>query len=91
LARQIRAVAEKQATGIFHATSEGYCTWYKLACTFLKELQVEHRFIPCSSEEFPTPTKRPLNSILENARLKELGINLFKDWKEELKQAMPSL
>jgi dTDP-4-dehydrorhamnose reductase len=91
LARQIRAVAEKQATGIFHATSEGYCTWYKLACTFLEELQIEHHFIPCTSEEFPTPTKRPLNSIQENARLKKAEINLFTDWKEELKRAVPSL
>jgi len=91
LARQIRAVAEKQATGIFHATSEGYATWYKLACTVLDALGIEHHFVPCTSEEFPTPTKRPLNSILENARLKELGINLFEDWETELKRALPAL
>jgi dTDP-4-dehydrorhamnose reductase len=84
LARQIMAVAEERATGLFHATSEGYCTWYELACAFLDELGVEHRFIPCGTDEFPTPTKRPANSILENARLKELGINRFRDWKVEL-------
>ena len=84
LARQIRAVVEKQATGIFHATSEGYCTWYDLACAFLEGLGVEHNFVPCSTDEFPTPTKRPANSILENARLKDQGINVFKDWKVEL-------
>ena len=85
LARQIQRVAGHQATGIFHATSEGYCTWYELACAFLDGLGVEHNFVPCSTDEFPTPTKRPANSILENARLKELGINLFMDWNEELK------
>ncbi|MEE9367553.1 MAG: dTDP-4-dehydrorhamnose reductase [Pontiella sp.] len=84
LARQIRVVAEQRATGIFHATSEGYCTWYELACAFLDGLEIEHSFIPCGTEEFPTPTKRPLNSILENARAKELDINIFKDWKDEL-------
>jgi dTDP-4-dehydrorhamnose reductase len=84
LARQIRAVAEQHATGIFHATSEGCCTWYDLAYAFLDGLGVQHNFIPCGTEEFPTPTKRPLNSILENVRAKELGINLFKDWKDEL-------
>ncbi len=84
LARQIRAVADAKTTGVFHSTSEGYCTWYGLACAFLEELGVEHNFVPCGTDEFPTPTKRPVNSILENARLKELGINLFSSWKEEL-------
>lgn len=84
LARQVRAVAEKQAPGIFHASSEGYCTWFDLACAFLNELGVEHHFVPCTSDEFPTPTKRPANSILENAHAKEHGINVFTDWKDEL-------
>jgi dTDP-4-dehydrorhamnose reductase len=84
LARQIRAVVEKGEPGLFHATSEGYCTWYELACAFLDGLGVQHNFIPCGTEEFPTPTKRPLNSILENGHAKELGINVFSDWKDEL-------
>lgn len=84
LARQIRAIAEREAHGIFHASSEGYCTWYNLACAFLDQLGIVHRFIPCTSEEFPTPTKRPSNSILENAHAKQLGINVFKDWNDEL-------
>jgi dTDP-4-dehydrorhamnose reductase len=84
LARQIKAVVEKEATGIFHASSEGYCSWYDLACAFLDQMGVKHHFIPCTTEEFPTPTKRPANSILENAHAKQAGINCFADWKEEL-------
>lgn len=85
LACQIRAVAECRATDIFHASSEGYCTWFDLACAFLDELGIRHNFVPCTSDEFPTPTKRPVNSILENARAKKLGINVFTDWKNELR------
>ena len=84
LARQIRAIAENQAYGLFHASSESYCTWYDLACAFLDRLGLEHHFIPCSSDEFPTPTKRPANSIMENAHAKRLGINIFSDWENEL-------
>ncbi len=84
LARQIRAVAERRAGGIFHASSEDYCCWYDLACRFLEKLGVEHHFVRCTSEEFPSPTKRPTNSILENAHLKALGINSFKGWEDEL-------
>ncbi|MBC8207533.1 MAG: dTDP-4-dehydrorhamnose reductase [Kiritimatiellaeota bacterium] len=84
LARQIAAVSEARATGIFHATSEGHCSWYDLACAFLEEMGVEHHFAPCLSKEYPTPAKRPVNSILENARAKQLGMNQFADWKKEL-------
>ena len=84
LARQIAAVIETKATGLFHATSEGHCNWYDLTCAFLDEMGVEHHFVPCSSEEYPTPAKRPVNSILENSHAKQLGLNIFSDWKEEL-------
>ena len=39
---------------------------------------------PCRSEEYPTPTKRPANSILENAALKAAGLNVMRDWREDL-------
>jgi dTDP-4-dehydrorhamnose reductase len=84
LARQMAAVAEDRLTGVFHATSEGHGSWYDLARTFLEKMEVPFRMVPCDSSEYPTPARRPKNSILENQRLKEAGINLFRDWKEEL-------
>jgi dTDP-4-dehydrorhamnose reductase len=73
-----------RATGIFHATSEGYCSRYELACVFLENMGIKHNIVPCGTEEYSAPAQRPANSILENARLKMAGINLFTDWKEEL-------
>ena len=84
LARQIKAVIDCRASGIFHATSEGHCSWYELACAFLEELGEPHCFVPCTTEEFPTAAKRPANSILENRHLNELDLNVFEDWKSEL-------
>jgi dTDP-4-dehydrorhamnose reductase len=84
LARQIAAVVEVQATGVFHATSEGFCNWYDLASRFLQFMQVPHRIAPCTTADYPTPAKRPANSILENGKLKKAGINLFADWENEL-------
>jgi dTDP-4-dehydrorhamnose reductase len=45
---------------------------------------VPHSFVPCTTEEYPTPATRPINSILENQRLKESGVNLMQDWKSDL-------
>jgi dTDP-4-dehydrorhamnose reductase len=84
LARQIEKVMDARLNGIFHATSEGYCTWYELARSFLKEMAVPHAVVPCSTAEYPTPAARPANSILENRRLKEAGQNVMADWRDDL-------
>jgi len=86
LARQVAAVADAGATGVFHATSEGHCSWYDLACRFLTLMDVPFRMSPCTTEEYPTPARRPSNSILENAALKQQSLNVFEDWDVELQQ-----
>ena len=84
LARQIAAVVDAKATGIFHATSEGYCSWYDLAGRFLQLMNVPHCMVPCTTAEYPTPARRPKNSILENGLLKRQGLNVFDNWDAEL-------
>ena len=75
LARQIETIIDANARGVFHATAEGYCSWYSLATYFLKKMAVAHNITPCSTDQYPTAALRPKNSILENRRLKEKGIN----------------
>ena len=91
LAEQIKKVLDADIRGIFHATSEGYCTWYELATVFLGELARfypirANAFIPCTTRDYPTPAARPANSILENQRLKEAGLNIMGDWRSDLIQ-----
>ena len=86
LAQQIKKLVEKDGRGIYHATAEGVCTWYELAGFFLENMNVAHRLVPCTSEEFPTAAVRPRNSILENRRLKEAGINIMTPWQDDVAQ-----
>ena len=86
LALQIEKLIEAGGQGTYHATSEGYCTWYKLATHFLDKMGVPHSFVPCTTEEYPTPATRPINSILENQRLKGVGANIMGHWKNDLDQ-----
>jgi dTDP-4-dehydrorhamnose reductase len=84
LARQIAAVVKSRQSGVFHATSEEYCSWYELAKGFLERMEVPFRMASCSTDEYPTPARRPENSILENEALKTAGLNLFNTWQVEL-------
>ena len=84
LARQLARLIESKTTGLYHATSEGYCTWYDFATYFLAAMKVEHSIAPCTTQEYPTPAVRPMNSILENRRLKEENINCMPFWQDDV-------
>ncbi len=84
LADQLQCLLEADVRGVLHATSEGWCSRYEWAVYFLRQLGLNCRVRPCPSYEFPTPAVRPKNSILENRRLKELGLNLMRPWQEDL-------
>ena len=84
LARQIKVLLEKELKGTVHATAEGYCSWYEGAKYFLECMEVPHLIEPCTTAEYPTPAQRPANSILQNQRLTQHGINCMKPWKQDV-------
>ncbi|HAL92456.1 MAG TPA: dTDP-4-dehydrorhamnose reductase [Verrucomicrobia bacterium] len=84
LAHQILAVVEADAAGLFHASGEGHCSWYDFAKEFITLMKLDCEVRPCTTADYPTPTVRPANSILENAALKKAGLNVMKDWREDL-------
>jgi len=85
LAEQIaRVIAAAPAPGVYHAVAAGTATWYAFARHFLAEMGIPFRIEPCAATEYPTPARRPHNSILENTRLNAAGINVFPDWHEDV-------
>ncbi len=84
LAQQLARLLEAGGQGIYHASAEGYCTWFELTCHFLHRLGVKKMVHPCPTSAYPTPAVRPQNSILENRRLKEAGLNVMRPWQEDV-------
>lgn len=84
LAGQIREAIARNCRGVYHATAEGHCTWYDFARKFLDLMKVDHALVPCSASEYPTPARRPANSILENSRLKNECANVMREWDADL-------
>jgi dTDP-4-dehydrorhamnose reductase len=84
LALQIAALIKSTGRGTYHATAESYATWYELADYFLNKMNIPHNVIPCTSDEYPLPAPRPKNSILENRRLKDEGIDVMNRWQADL-------
>jgi dTDP-4-dehydrorhamnose reductase len=84
LAIQIEHLVKNKGWGIYHASSEGSCSWYDFAKYFLKKLDVPHNITPCTTEEYPTPAIRPKCSVLENQRLKKANLNKMNHWQTDL-------
>ena len=96
LAKAIFAIIEnrkyKGNTGIYHYSNEGVCSWYDFT-KFIAELagNVDCDILPCHSDEFPSPVKRPAYSVLDKTKFKEtFGIRV-PYWTDSLKICMNNL
>lgn len=85
----IEQILEKEPEyGIYHSTNEGFTTWYEFAKDIFKIKGIDITVNPVTSEEYPTPTKRPHNSKLSKEKLHSIGIypsNYLDVLKEYLK------
>jgi len=84
LANQIARILPTEHFGLFHMTNEGSCTWYEFARAIFEIAGVETDLSPTTSDAYKTAAIRPKYSVLENARLKELGLNQMRHWREAL-------
>ncbi len=85
LAENLLTLLKTEKYGLYHMTSEGSCSWYEFACYIFELLNMKVKCEPVSSNVFKTRAKRPNYSVLENGRLKKLGLNEMRDWRENLR------
>jgi dTDP-4-dehydrorhamnose reductase len=84
LANQIAPLLSTNQYGLFHITNEGSCSWYEFARTIFDTAGIEADLSPTTSDLYKTAAIRPRYSVLDNARLKELGLNQMRHWREAL-------
>jgi dTDP-4-dehydrorhamnose reductase len=84
LAHQIVRVLPLAEYGLYHMTNGGSCTWYEFASAIFELSGIDADLSPTTSDIYKTPAIRPRYSVLENARLKELGLNEMRHWREAL-------
>jgi dTDP-4-dehydrorhamnose reductase len=84
LANQIAQILPTENFGLFHMTNEGSCTWFEFAQAIFELSGLEADLSPTTSDLYKTPAIRPKYSVLENARLKELGLNQMRHWRDAL-------
>jgi dTDP-4-dehydrorhamnose reductase len=84
LARVIIKLIETKNYGLFHCTCKGQCTWYDFTKEIFKLSNIDTEVIPCTTEEFPRPAKRPEYSVLRNYMLELTTGDITRTWQEAL-------
>lgn len=82
LAKQIVLLSRSDAHGLYHATAEGSCSWYEFAKEIFEATNTTVQLGVAGPDEFPAKVPRPAYSVLENRALKTQGLNVFKTWRE---------
>jgi dTDP-4-dehydrorhamnose reductase len=85
LARQMVALSRCESYGLYHATAEGWCSWFEFAREIFALTNTKVNLKVAGPNEFPAKVPRPKYSVLENRGLKLLGLNTFRPWQRGLR------
>lgn len=92
LARLLVDMAESDKYGIYHATNEGFCSWYEFACEIFRqasEFDSDYKNVsvsPVTSDKYPSKAKRPSNSRMSKEKLTENGFSKLPAWQDALRR-----
>ena len=93
-------------SGVYHFSNEGVCSWYDFTkmiqqiaveletsetCNMKLETHDKCIVLPCHSNEFPSPVKRPAYSVLDKTKVKQTFNISIPYWTESLKQCIANL
>jgi len=88
--------AAKERSGLYHASARGETSWHGFAQAILERRARRGgvrtpALVAIPTSEYPTPARRPANSMLSNAKLEAaFGVRLA-DWREGLDEVFSAL
>lgn len=88
LAKMIHVLEPTENYGVFHGTCEGCCSWADFAEKIFELAKMDVKVNHITTDEYPTPAKRPAYSVLDNYMLRLTTDFKFADWEDALKEYM---
>jgi dTDP-4-dehydrorhamnose reductase len=72
VSKAIMALVKTKQEGLFHFASKEYTSRFEVTRFILNELGLSKKIVPCTSEEFITPAKRPKNSRFDCSKIDKI-------------------
>ena len=79
LAKAIMEIISAKTTsfGLYHYTNEGTTSWYDFAKTIFEIKEIKIKVNPISSNNYTTQAKRPMYSVLDKTKIKQVFNIIF--------------
>ncbi len=91
LAKLVVDMIQTEKYGIYHATNEGFCSWYEFCREIFKKSNINMKVNPISTAEYVTKAKRPLNSRLSKKSLIDNGFICLPPWQDALERYLSEI
>jgi len=80
-----------RATEIYHHSNKGEISWYDFAKEIFKLAKIDCKVSPITTEQYPTPAKRPRNTLMSKDKIiEEFSLEIL-DWKKSLETCITIL
>lgn len=86
---------ETDKYGTYHATNEGYCSWYEFAKKIFELSNIDMKVNPVSTKEYlqmvTQQAKRPMNSRMSKDSLDKAGFKRLPNWENALERYLKEM
>lgn len=72
--------------GIYNFSNEGHCSWYDFAKKIFEINNINIDITPIPTSSYPTPAKRPTQSVLDKTKIKSVFCVIIDCWDKSLKK-----
>lgn len=76
---------------IFHFANSGSCTWFELASAVMELADLNCRVKAISSDEYEFATPRPMYSVLDISKFREVVWDAVPGWKDSLERCVSNI
>ena len=80
-----------QTTQIYNYSNEGEISWHEFAKEIFKIEKIECKVNPVTSQQYPTPAKRPRNTLMNKDKIVKVFNIKISSWKSSLNTCMTIL
>jgi len=84
LAEWLVQLIQTEEYGLYHATNSSSTTWYEFACEIFRLAGIDVEVQPISTAEFGAKAKRPVYSVLDCSKLKDVLQIEIPTWQDAL-------
>jgi dTDP-4-dehydrorhamnose reductase len=84
LATGIAGLIQAKATGLYHLTNSGDCSWFEFAQEIFRQSGMLPDLTPTPSRDYPTLARRPGYSVLSSQKAAAILGAVMRPWQEAL-------